>query len=417
MSYSPEVEAEIRKLLGTERKVSVVARAIINKFDLDKSYDTVWKKVDSIRKSTSSISESRSLVNEEKKRVLSAWNDEGYMMDIDQYCSHYQLPRADVKSYKLVSHTGTPYYNILFKEHVEVESVSVEETINNLLEHLPEVPKVDIEFGDITDRLVYTDVHVAMETTRGGLALYGVPWDKDVLNDRIDEMVNIAIQNKQSPVLIVDELGDFMDGWDAMTTRKSHMLPQNMTNEEAYDVGVSAKVRMANALSKHWDCVVFNNICEDNHSGAFGYIVNSGFKGIVDVTLSNVIVNNHRKFLNHYFVGDHAFVITHGKDSRNLKFGFKPNLDPAQIEKLDQYMKHEGIYKKAEFVEVTKGDSHQFLYDVCSSDDFEYLNVMAFSPSSEWVQTNFKKGRSGFLMQHIYNNTNRKDLKTFWFNQ
>ena len=29
----------------------------------------------------------------EKEFVLSAWNDEGYMMNIQQYCEHYQLPR------------------------------------------------------------------------------------------------------------------------------------------------------------------------------------------------------------------------------------------------------------------------------------------------------------------------------------
>ena len=52
----------------------------------------------------------------EKPFVLSAWNEGGYMMDIDQYCECYKLPRNDVKSYKLVSHTGTPFYNILFKE-------------------------------------------------------------------------------------------------------------------------------------------------------------------------------------------------------------------------------------------------------------------------------------------------------------
>lgn len=50
--------------------------------------------------------------------VLSAWNDAGYNMDIDQYCEHYALPRLDVVSYKLISHTGTPFYNIQFKEKV-----------------------------------------------------------------------------------------------------------------------------------------------------------------------------------------------------------------------------------------------------------------------------------------------------------
>lgn len=53
--------------------------------------------------------------------VLSAWDDEGRMMDIDKYCEYYSLPKASIDSYKLVSHTGTPFYNIVFKEEAVSE--------------------------------------------------------------------------------------------------------------------------------------------------------------------------------------------------------------------------------------------------------------------------------------------------------
>ena len=49
---------------------------------------------------------------------MSAWSSEGKMMEIDEYCKTYNLPRKDITSYKLVSHTGTPFYNIVFKENV-----------------------------------------------------------------------------------------------------------------------------------------------------------------------------------------------------------------------------------------------------------------------------------------------------------
>ena len=56
----------------------------------------------------------------EKPLILSAWSKEGFMMNIDEYCKAYGLPKEDISSYKLVSHTGTPFYNIVFKE---VESI------------------------------------------------------------------------------------------------------------------------------------------------------------------------------------------------------------------------------------------------------------------------------------------------------
>ena len=56
------------------------------------------------------------------KLVMSAWNEKGFMMDIDSYCKSYGLPREDITSYKLITHTGTPHYNIVFKEQIGVSS-------------------------------------------------------------------------------------------------------------------------------------------------------------------------------------------------------------------------------------------------------------------------------------------------------
>lgn len=349
----------------------------------------------------------------DKPFVLSAWNDNGYMMDIDQYCEHYKLPRLDIKSYKLVSHTGTPFYNILFKDTVLVESEDYLKAIQDLLTDIPKLKLIRQPRTEITDRLIYTDVHTGMDASRNGLAQYASDWNEAELLKSIEIIVDYALRYKKSNTIYVDELGDYMDGYNAQTTRGEHHLPQNMTNENSFDAGLKAKMMLAKELSKHWEYVIFNNICEDNHAGSFGYIVNSAFKSLCEVSFDNVEVNNFQKFINHYFIGNHCFVITHGKDSRNLKFGFKPHLDPKQIEKIDQYLKQNDIYRLSKYVEVTKGDSHQYLLDCCSSDDFDYHNIMALSPSSEWVQTNFKKGRRGFVIQTIYDNGDKINFPIF----
>lgn len=55
--------------------------------------------------------------------IMSAWKTSGGVMNIDEYCLHHGLPREDVRGYKLVSHTGVPFYNIQFREQAEGESV------------------------------------------------------------------------------------------------------------------------------------------------------------------------------------------------------------------------------------------------------------------------------------------------------
>jgi hypothetical protein len=244
------------------------------------------------------------------------------------------------------------------------------------------------------DRLVYTDVHIGMTTNENGFSLYGGKWDEEQIDVNLQKMINHTLDNKKGNTLIIDELGDFMDGWDGETTRKGHKLPQNMDNEKAFDCGLGFKIKLIDALAPHFSKIICNNICNDNHAGSFGYVVNSAFKKFVEYRYKHVIVNNIRKFIDHYFYGKNCFIITHGKDGKNLKFGFKPVLDSKQIEKIDNYIKEHKLHDY--IIEFSKGDSHQKIFDESTSDTFDYYNYPAFSPSSEWVHTNFKKGFSGF---------------------
>lgn len=247
------------------------------------------------------------------------------------------------------------------------------------------------------DTLTYTDVHVGMETDADNNSMYSVKWNKESILDSAKEVVSKTLLEQKSNTLYIDELGDFLDGFNAQTTRGGHNLPQNMTNEEAFDCALEFKMILIDSLVSHFDKIVCNNICNDNHAGSFGYFVNKAFKDIVSIKYPKVEVNNHRKYLNHYFVNDVCFIITHGKDDKTLKFGFKPFLDSKGLEKIDQYCKHNDIYKKSSLIIFKKGDSHQALFDMCTSDDFYYYNYPALSPSSQWVQNNFKKGRRGFV--------------------
>ena len=347
---------------------------------------------------------SKSKSNEYKPKkdfVLSAWSSEGKMMEIDEYCKVYNLPRKDITSYKLVSHTGTPFYNIVFKENVidvAKDEIDFDSIISKHIE--PVSVKVEKQHNEFDfDVLTYSDVHIGMDTNAKGNSMYSVLWNAEEVIKASNEIVNKVIQNQTSNLLIVDELGDLLDGYNGKTTRGGHDLPQNMTNEEVFDCALTFKMNILDKLIYHYQEIRFNNICNDNHAGSFGYFVNSAFKSLAEQKYRNVSVTNYRNFISHYFVNDVCFVITHGKDDSTLKFGFKPQLDTKQIEKIDQYCKHNDIYKKSKKIIFKKGDSHQCLFDMAGSDDFYYYNYPALSPSSQWVQNNFKKGRRGFVIE------------------
>ena len=280
-----------------------------------------------------------------------------------------------------------------------VESFDFEKIIQKHIKPLvtPEVTNKNVKRNKDFDKLIITDVHIGMDTDIDNNTMYEGEWNKKELFITSKIVIDKTIEEQESDVLYVDELGDLLDGFNAQTTRGGHSLPQNMTNEEAFDAALEFKLNILYGLIGNYKEIHFNNICNDNHSGAFGYFVNEAFKQIAELQFKNVTVTNHRKFINHYFVRDICFVITHGKDDKSLKFGFKPHLDLKGADKIDQYLKQNKIYKDAELVVFCKGDSHQALFDLCTSDDFYYFNYPALSPSSNWIKNNFKLGRRGFV--------------------
>lgn len=263
------------------------------------------------------------------------------------------------------------------------------------------------------DRLVITDEHIAMTTNKDGFSLYGGKWGEKELMEVLALTVNFCIERQQSKMLYLDKLGDLMDGWNGLTTRKQHSLPQNMDNQKAFDVALRYMRVLIERLLKIYDRIIVHNICNDNHGGAFGYVVNSAFKELMKAMFPDrVEVINQRKFIDHYSVGKNTFILSHGKDGENLKFGFPVHLNEKAKAKIDDYIDRYYLLKNGGLIEFCKGDSHQYLADKCSSERFYYMNFPAYSPSSNWVQTNYKVGRSGCVFYNYWDKNNPQNITT-----
>lgn len=412
MSKWFKYDTKIDGLLGSGRSDwSQMAREILG--------DVEYSKVDALRKyikrrskkETELTSTSTTKSNEYSTPFqLSAWDEDGTIMDIDKYCEHHGLPREDITSYKLITHSKNPFYNTVFKEikgvidesfdlsgAIEDALTSLNISVSNKLSRTP-----SNKVGDEVTRLIYTDTHIAMDTDSEGTSMYPTVWNRESILETFELMCAHTIANRNGTTLYIDDLGDFLDGWNGETTRKSHPLPQNMNNKEAFSLGLEVKMLMLERLTPYFNEIVCTNVCNDNHAGDFASILNHSFMMLAHSKYENVIIRNYNKFIEHYYIGKHAIVLTHGKDKKSLKFGFKPKLDPVQIEKIEVYLKHNehgSVHKEAEFIEFSKGDSHLMLFDYSSAQDFFYFNYPAISPSSEWVQSNFKKGQRGFVIQ------------------
>lgn len=352
----------------------------------------------------------------------SAWSAENNRFyTIEEYCDTYGLDKNKVKSSKLVSHNQSHMvYNIAFFTEDEEAVLNVDSHLDEIISKYIKPIKVKTSESnpnlDWFDRLVYTDTHIAMNVNgKDGDSLYEGKWDKEEILRRLALMVSHVKTFRTSNTLIIDDLGDFLDGLGGQTTRKGHELPQNMNDKEAFDLALEFKISLVDSLVDIFDTIICNNITNDNHSGVFSYFVSSAVKQILEQRYpGKVYVNSIKKFIHHYSIGKHTFLISHGKDIGEQKYGFKPKLDAIQAEKIDQYCKEHKLYN-GNYIEFSKGDSHQAIYDDTTSNDFHYYNYPAFSPPSNWVKTNFKNSKSGFRFYSIDKESDSKVIFPFWF--
>lgn len=130
-------------------------------FELNLDYN------DSFRRKCSNILNEHLVFEEveEIDSIMTALSDDGTVMNIEEYCKFYEIDFNHVKSYKLVTHTGTPYYNIT-SNNIDIGGDSFKEFQEKLIEDIktysPKFTKVDrtpVEDGHLLV-LCPSDLHI-----------------------------------------------------------------------------------------------------------------------------------------------------------------------------------------------------------------------------------------------------------------
>jgi hypothetical protein len=296
-----------------------------------------------------------------------------------------------------------------FFENVEASFLSVIDEIQFRPPYVPSKSKVEKVNKDRSIKAIVTDSHLGMDPNPRNKSLFQYEYNADIYKANIDIMFADILKEKQLfgkfDKVFLEDLGDRADGWNGYTTRGGHELPQNMSDEDVFRVAVTTQVDLIQKIVAHdvADQVVIRSVGNDNHAGAFGRIINDAIRMIIEKMYDKdiVLVDNLTKFIQPYYYGDHAFLLTHGKDDKVMKRGLPLHLDPKTINFINDYIKHYEI--NAPYIHVQKGDLHQVGYARCQG--FDYRNFMSFAPPSKWVQGNFGDCYSGYSLQIIEKST------------
>ena len=253
-------------------------------------------------------------------------------------------------------------------------------------------------------KVTLSDEHIGLDPLPK-TSLYQYEYNADIYSDKMEKVFQAIMKEYNIhgtfEVLYLDNLGDQQDGWQGKTTRGGHELPQNMDAEEVFQICVKTRLKLIRSIldAGITEKIVLRNAVNDNHSGSFATVVSTALKLFVEELFDEdlVQVDTLYKFLETRTYGDHAFVLTHGKDKEHMFKGLPLVLNDKTENFIRKHLDHYEI--NSPYIHVEKGDLHQLSYQRCKK--FDYRNFGSFAPPSAWVQHNFGDTYSCFATQVI----------------
>lgn len=194
-------------------------------------------------------------INKEELEGLtfSAIDSNGKLMNIKEYCEYYDYDYDNIKSYKSVTHSGIPYYNIQFYEEGDKNLISEEELktlIEEGLKNIKYTPTkrfvknkvgvvkiADLHLGAYVDNLIRTK-----------------NFSIDILANKLLEATE-DINERNYSIVHVHILGDLIESFTGLSHKNTWKgLDKAMVGAEA--VKLVVKILHENFLSK------INNLAE-----------------------------------------------------------------------------------------------------------------------------------------------------------
>lgn len=276
---------------------------------------------------------------------------------------------------------------------------------------------VDVEpFFKIRDFITYStksmlvwtsDKHIGADNSD---AQHNIPYNKEVFKDRMfqiaDNIVRKSFKEGKFDTLVIADLGDAIDGQDGYTASRTHKLPQNLTNKEVFEVYINVHIKFIETLVKNNVAANYEfwfNTCS-NHGGSYEYACHRALQLYIEAKYPDIVIKSFDKFIGHTKFKDVTYILTHGKDDKNRKFGLPLYPDPKTEVFIDNYLKVNKL-SLDENIRLIKGDLHQSASVPCKNIN-RYRNVASIFGSSGWVMDNYGMTEPGCDYEIIDHSTN-----------
>lgn len=196
---------------------------------------------------TTTITNNYSNDKEKSQKGFTAIASDGSLLNIEQYCLHYGLDVNKIRSYKLISHSGIPFYNVVFYEEY-VEPVVTEKELKELIlegieniKYTPEYKQNDNKVGIVK----IADLHLGSYVDN---LIRTKDFSIDILANKLSEAVK-DINDRNYFLVHVHVLGDLIESFTGLSHKNTWKgLDKAMVGAEA--VKLVVKILHDNFLSK-----------------------------------------------------------------------------------------------------------------------------------------------------------------------
>jgi hypothetical protein len=110
-------------------------------------------------------------------------------------------------------------------------------------------------------------------------------------------------------------------------------------------------------------------------------------------------------FIDHIYYGKHVFLLSHGKDTEDMKHGLPLHLNDKTENYINKYLMYNRIDPDVSYVSFIKGDLHKNTSE--QSYNFRYRNALSLFGGSKWIGTNFGPTKAGCSFDIVEKNTDR----------
>ena len=234
-----------------------------------------------------------------------------------------------------------------------------------------------------------SDLHIGAKCESN--TLYPNKWDREELERRLNVLADKLYELGHFDTLILNLLGDNLDGMDNQTARRDHIMPQNMDNMEQVNTFVEVMTAFVLKIRQFANHIKIYSVKDGNHDGIVGYVASLAFINVIQNICPEIESLLFHDFIGKYEFKGHQYLLCHGKDDKFMKKGLPLNLNDKSKIMIYEWLEANNIH--GDNIHFIKGDLHSNALNSCLR--FDYRNVLSLFGASDYSNYNFSRNSYG----------------------